>query len=417
MASLKKGTLIPLSDGRSAEILAFIAEGGQGEVYRVRFQEKEYALKWYKLPLSEAFYNNLAHNIEIKSPAEQFLWPVAITKRVMGKFGYIMPLCPPNYAEYGDFLLGNARFASWEMMIQAALNITEGFRILHSMGYSYQDVNEGSFFIDPNCGDVLICDNDNVAPYGTNLGVKGTPRYMAPEVLLNQTAPNTHTDRFSLAIILFRLFYIDHPLEGQKTVNTPLTDETGAEMFGRNPVFVYDPKNKENRPVRDAHPNVIKRRKMFPPDLMNAFTVVFTDGLKDINRRLNDMQWQDVLVKVRGMLIRLDGHEQFVNAYQCETLPMGCRVLDVGQNIIVLTPGSKLYLCQLDSTGTDYTTPVAVVKANKSNPNVYGLGNFMSNDWTLIQPNRPARLVKYGEFAPLMPGIVIDFGNIKGKVF
>ena len=30
-------------------------------------------------------------------------------------------------------------------------------------GYSYQDLNDGNFFINPQSGDVLICDNDNVA--------------------------------------------------------------------------------------------------------------------------------------------------------------------------------------------------------------------------------------------------------------
>lgn len=417
MASLQKGALIPLADGRSAKILDFIAEGGQGEVYRVRFNGGEYALKWYKASLSEEFYQNLLRNIGKTSPAPQFLWPLAITGRVGGKFGYIMRLCPSNYADYGDFLLGTARFASWDTMIQAALNIAEGFRILHSEGYSYQDVNEGSFFINPKNGDVLICDNDNVAPNHTNLGVRGTPKYMAPEVLMNQSAPNTHTDWFSLAIILFRLFYIDHPLEGQYTAEFPLTDETGAEMFGKNPIFVYDPNNEKNRPLPSAHPNVIKRWRIFPPDLPVAFTQVFTKGLKDSSRRLTDGQWQDVLIKTRGMLIRQDGREQFVNAYYSETLPKGCRVLRIGENPIVLAPGSKLYPRQLNSDSLDYSTTAAVVMVSGNGSGVYSLGNLMESDWVAKQPNKPARRIRHKETVPLIPGMVIDFGNVKGEVF
>lgn len=38
--------------------------------------------------------------------------------------------------------------------------------MLHRHGYSYQDLNDGNFFINPESGDVLICDNDNVMPQG-----------------------------------------------------------------------------------------------------------------------------------------------------------------------------------------------------------------------------------------------------------
>jgi DNA-binding helix-hairpin-helix protein with protein kinase domain len=41
-------------------------------------------------------------------------------------------------------------------MVNAALNITAGFRALHNKGYSYQDLNDGNFFINPQNGNVLI---------------------------------------------------------------------------------------------------------------------------------------------------------------------------------------------------------------------------------------------------------------------
>ena len=225
MATLKNGETIPLlGNGQSVRILNYIAEGGQGEVYKVAYNGGEYALKWYsKIVPTDAFYANLAHNIKVGAPEEYFLWPQAITEKVKGRFGYIMRLRPSCYREYGEFLLGDARFKSWDLLFKAALNIVESYFALHSMGYSYQDLNEGSFFINPDNGDVLICDNDNVTPFGENLGVKGMPKYMAPEVVLNKSRPNTHTDRFSLAIILFRLFYIDHPLEGRYTIQFLLT--------------------------------------------------------------------------------------------------------------------------------------------------------------------------------------------------
>jgi len=419
MATLKKGDTIPLLDGgRYVRIIDYIAEGGQGEVYRVDYNGGEYALKWYsKIVPTDAFYANLAHNIKVGAPDEHFLWPKAITEKVNGRFGYIMDLRPSFYREYGEFLLGDARFKSWDLLFKAALNIVESFFALHSMGYSYQDLNEGSFFINPDDGEVLICDNDNVAPFGENLGVKGMPKYMAPEVVTNKVRPNTHTDRFSLAIILFRLFYIDHPLEGRYTIQFPLTDAIGAQLFGEKPIFVYDPDNNTNRPDPEAHPNVIMRWPMFPPDLTAAFTKAFTKGLKDINSRITEQQWREVLVKARGMLVKLDGKEQFVNAYKPETIPPGCRLLRTEEQAIALSPDSILYDCQTNRISTDYKTPSGMVRASVSDNTVYGLGNLSDGEWVCTLPGKGPATIKPKAFAPLIHGTVIDFGNIKGKVF
>ena len=78
-----------------------------------------------------------------------------------------MELRPPEYKDFSLFLLAKVHFANIEALINTALCITNGFRELHNRGYSYQDLNDGNFFVNPKTGDVLICDNDNVAPYGT----------------------------------------------------------------------------------------------------------------------------------------------------------------------------------------------------------------------------------------------------------
>ena len=418
MAALKNGTDVPLSDGGSVRVVGFIDEGGQGEVYRVEMGGELYALKWYsKITPSGDFYDNLLHNIRMGSPAECFLWPLALTAEVGGRFGYIMKLRPANYRKYSEFLTGEARFASWDTLFVAALNICDGFMKLHSLGYSYQDLNEGSFFIDPRNGGLLICDNDNVAPFGVNLGVKGMPKYMAPEVVTDRARPDTHSDRYSLAVILFRLFYIDHPLEGRYTVQFPLTDANGARLFGENPVFIYDPADKSNRPLPGAHDNVIRRWQMFPPDLTAAFTKAFTDGLKNTGGRITELQWFDVLIRARGMLVRLGGREQFVNCYRPDTLPDGCRMIRTEDQIIAAAPDTVLYACQTDCASTDYQTPSGVVRASASNPEVYGLGNLSGNTWVVTLPGREPVRVPPKKFAPLLPGTVIRFGNVTGKVF
>ena len=205
---LKNGQKVNLTIGSHATVIKELGRGGQGIVYLVELGGQQMALKWYLTPPEDKFYKNLERNITAGAPSDAFIWPEYLTKKENGSYGYIMELRPSKYREFGEFLMNQVRFKNYEALLKATLNIVESFRILHSMGYSYQDVNEGGFFINPIDGDVLICDNDNVAPFGVNLGVKGFPRYMAPEVVTNQNRPNTHSDRFSLAVLLFRLFYM-----------------------------------------------------------------------------------------------------------------------------------------------------------------------------------------------------------------
>ena len=74
--------------------------------------------------------------------------------------------------------------------------IRDRFRALHLAGKSYQDLNDGGFFIDTKTGDVLVCDCDNVAADGDNFGIGGMPGFMAPEVVRGIAKPDVLTDRY-----------------------------------------------------------------------------------------------------------------------------------------------------------------------------------------------------------------------------
>lgn len=175
MSELKMGDRVRILNGGECKVLAKLGEGGQGIVYKVSYEGKEMALKWYfieKMKNPKQFYSNLQRNIEQGAPTDSFLWPQELSEYSQGEsFGYLMELRPQQYEDFSRFLLARVRFSSVSALINAGLNMVEGFRALHNRGYSYQDLNDGNFFINPQSGDVLICDNDNVAPYGENLGI------------------------------------------------------------------------------------------------------------------------------------------------------------------------------------------------------------------------------------------------------
>ena len=287
MTELSKNSIVSLVGGGTATIIKELGRGGQGIVYLVEVCGEKKALKWYLNAPDDKFYRNLAQNIASGAPSDAFLWPEYLTEKQQGSYGYIMKLRPQNYYEFGNFLLAKVSFKSFTAMLSAAMKICDGFMMLHRFGYSYQDLNDGNFFIDPQTGDVLICDNDNVMPQGEKSGIMGKARYMAPEIVAGGI-PDKYSDRFSLSVILFMLFYANHPFEGAKVVACPcMTEAFEKKFYGSEALFIYDPTDKSNLPVRGIHQNVIRRWPVFPQMLRDAFiyTMSLLDDVVSVPRR------------------------------------------------------------------------------------------------------------------------------------
>ena len=102
----KKGETIQLEGGKTATITSMLGEGGQGIVYAVKIDGKEYALKWYTCKFQDkvAFRENLLENIKNGAPDSKFLWPLYLTEEKAGSFGYVMDLRPKGYSDFSDIL-------------------------------------------------------------------------------------------------------------------------------------------------------------------------------------------------------------------------------------------------------------------------------------------------------------------------
>lgn len=419
----KIGDIVTTVSGMEIEIVNKLGEGGQGIVYLVRGMDgREYALKWYfsnKLNNPVEFCDNLENNIMEGAPSKVFLWPQEMVKNG-NQFGYLMELIPSDYKALSQFLLAKERFESYEALIHAALVIVEGFRALHGKGYSYQDLNDGNFFINGKTGDVLICDNDNVAPYGENLGIKGKCRYMAPEVVTGASRPNIHTDRFSLAVILYLLLFFNHPLEGKGTMALCLTDEKEDQFYGYEPVFVWDVDNASNRPVQGLHSNQILFWNIYPQFLKDVFLEAFSkesmigDGT---GRRVTEKKWEETLIKFRDHLSYcLCGNEVFLEECEGEQICKKCgRVmssklaLKLGKFQIPIDEGKKIYEYHTVSGSSEFGNISAEIIRNRNQSDVFGVKNLSERAFIGILPNGSAKPFKKNEVMRIVPGIKIEF--------
>ena len=166
---LKIGDTVPLELGGSAEVLEVLGQGGQGMVYRVRYSGHDFALKMYfqnKLRRPELFHDNLRQLCEdkaIQTTNSAFLMPLYLTEETEEGFGFLMNLIPDDYSPFSDILNARVKFSGLYSVVNSAIRITSAFRDLHNIGRSYQDLNDGGFFIRASDGEVLICNCANIS--------------------------------------------------------------------------------------------------------------------------------------------------------------------------------------------------------------------------------------------------------------
>ncbi|MBQ9438698.1 MAG: serine/threonine protein kinase [Lachnospiraceae bacterium] len=426
MGVLKAGDKVQMKYGGEAEILGEFGSGGQGTVYKASYNGKEYALKWYHKGVfkgkEKEFYANLENNIQQGAPTGSFLWPLGITDVWDDCFGYIMDVRPQGYYELTEYFVPSknnkqARFKSFQAIANAAVNIIEGFRELHNSGYSYQDINNGNFFIDPANGNVLICDNDNVSPFGVNLGILGKQRYMAPEVVTGKNDPDKQSDRFSLAVILFRLLFINHPLEGRYSTPPCMTKELERKYYGTDPLFVFDPDDDRNRPVPGTDNNLRTFWPVYPDYIKDMFIRAFSKEVMLREKpRVIEKEWLDVFLRFKAGIVKCPAckEETFLTG-QGENTCIECgmkfnvpNAIQFANFTLPLYPGVKIMLWHVDSSLNDITSPIGEVVANGKNPKLFGLKNLSNVHWKVTLPDGNSRPLAPEAVVPIKKGFSIE---------
>lgn len=415
MGNFKKGTEVHLKGGKKAVVVRMIGNGGQGVVYEVLYQNKPYALKWYRREYlknidQKEFYRNLCDNQAAGAPSDNFLWPIEVSEYADNSFGYLMPLRPKEYSDFSSILNAKKRFSSLRVQIVAASNICKAFQSLHSQGYSYQDINNGNFFIDVNTGAILICDNDNVAPCGTWMGMAGKDRYMAPEIVLRKKHAGMESDLYSLAVVLFMIFFVAHPLEGRAVHGCPcLTAQYMRYFYAEHPVFVYDPTDASNRPVAGIDNNVIRLWNCYPKSLRTLFERAFTKGLFEEGYRVRENEWIDCFNELNNLLVTcpLCGGEQFYSFtndgaidFVCEDCKKRIRkpfLLQWKRSEKVLYPGAVLKYS--DISFTDDESICGIVVESHKHPGLWGLRIREDIKWEAKYSN--GAIKKDGKVIPL----------------
>ena len=418
--------------GTPIKIEERVAEGGQGVVYRGRMDSgAQVAVKWYRPGANTGPQRRaIAALASYPRAHPAFAWPIDLVEchRVHG-FGYVMQWVPKRFGSLIEMLRAPQQ-PPFRVLAAIGRELADAFAALHAGGLCYRDISFGNLLVDPATCDVAIVDNDNVGTEGGDVFVRGTLRFMAPEIICEQALPSTVSDLYSLAVFLFFLLMHGHPLEGRRVratytwqpdVHISETD-LAVQHFGVNPLFVFDPADSSNQPEPDDP--MLTWWPIYPRFIRELFIRAFATGLKDasLGGRITEGEWRLALVRLGdcvfacscGAAVFWDPDDPLLRCWNCKAVPTPPPLLHVAGHVVALSEEAVITSNHL-FRDRDYRTPKAVVERHPRRPGEVVLRNMSDIKWTVEPAGEEVKTVKPQQRLGVRP-MTIDFGTVRGSI-
>jgi serine/threonine protein kinase len=256
---------------------------------------------------------------------------------------------------------------------------------------------------------------------------------MAPEIVRGEALPSTQTDLFSLAVLLFLMLVNHHPLEGRREADIHCFDLPAmTKLYGTEPLFIFDPLDHSNEPLRGYHDNALAFWPVYPTFLRELFTRAFTDGLRDPEHgRIRETTWRAAMSRLRDSILYCRcGAENFYDAealrsadgtpgpcWKCrQPLQLPPRIR-IGKAVVMLNHDTQLFPHHLDGrVAHAFSEPFAEVSRHPMDPNVWGLKNLSPDRWTVTSPDGSVLDIDKGQSLPLGVGTRVHFGRAEGEI-
>ena len=212
--------------------LKFIAKGHFGEVYKLEFKGKNYAIKKIskntidnnKSEWARNYRKNALENeVDILKEMSGFENSVQFYDFFTEETGYVMVLefCD---TDLDKLLKSKGQFTSLEILdILEKLN--KPFKYMYSNDIMHRDLKPENILIKyidstktkfiPKIGDYGLT---RKLEDGKAHTILGSPLYMSPEILMKKNEYNDKSDLFSLGIMIYQLHFQSFPFEFPNTI-------------------------------------------------------------------------------------------------------------------------------------------------------------------------------------------------------
>lgn len=276
-----EGKVIKTTSGKKYVLTDMLGEGAQGVVYNEA--SDKFLIKLYRKsnPIQQKNRINKLRWLIQQDYPDQFIRPIDLIEEPY--IGYIMEkvhdhtslnklLVPSRDVSFSEWY--NKETGGLRRRLFLGYKIAMQFALLHDSNRAYCDISGNNIMVneDPGIASVCMIDIDNIyIPGGDSGNVLGTSRYMAPEIMNKQLAPDIFTDDYSLAVILFELLRVGHPYVGDMVEDGTPEQQTQAYL-GLYP-YEDDPEEDSNRSSQMLPMDVVTSNS-----LRDLFRKTFVDG-------------------------------------------------------------------------------------------------------------------------------------------
>ena len=178
-----------------------------------------------------------------------------------------------------------------------AANMAGSIAALHERGLAYVDLNPNNVMVSNDLArtETWLIDADNLTSrVNPKWDIHGFPGYLAPErARRRDSPPSTLADTYILAIHVFRMLVMQHPLEG--VAANDVDGDTARQLMDRGELpYVADPQNLSNHLSPQSFP-----AGLFPLVMSGRMRKIaeqtFVAGRLDPTKRPGSARWREVL--------------------------------------------------------------------------------------------------------------------------
>lgn len=262
-----------------------------------------------------------------------FCWPTHLVTHPTSGLGLLLPAYPEHFFFKVGRLAGKEKDGGWyngtnsatkrlwrydfvapaergtlATYLIALSRVARAVQRMHAAGLAHSDLSERNVLIDPASGNAIIIDVDTLAVTGLYPpDILGTPGFIAPEVMATKRLPFTdpnrrhacaETDKYALAVLIYRFLLERHPLDGPRFLCGLNADEEEEALMGGKALYSEHRTDTSNRPK-----GFFLSASILGKTVSDLFHKTFVDGLLNPNGRPTASQWADALAEAYDVLL------------------------------------------------------------------------------------------------------------------
>ena len=310
------------TSGKDINIKAFIGEDFEGKYYDAEYEGKSCTLlvlrdRWLKIDsqiernwscllsceLHDFFLAPIefVHYIDTSDLFNEEEWGILLEK----VSGNMLPIA----ALWDNDISKRVVFADVELMYKTCLNICRAMRAAHYRGFVFRGDVYNNIYFDSKSG-VIKISSILLTPNNNTLIKKELAKEWCPSFSIHDQyfEPCLEADEYILAIIIYRIILICHPMEGKKCLNILGGPNAILSLRWRLPqTYTFDPNDDSNRPIYFWGSDALARQDLVPNTVKELFEKTFVHGMTEPRYLAPDIEWVE---KLESLIQKINSDEK-----------------------------------------------------------------------------------------------------------